>query len=317
MVDLAGSLSTPNGALGRILDDIDRLGLEPNLLELETNGYTVVRGVLSEDQIARARAAILGRVEKLTGRKLDPETARAEDFLGMQYLPYLLFEDDIFAEILMAERPLALMTYLLGESAQLSSMGCHFRGPGGAPLLLHCDNTNGAPQPYSPTAFVGNINYALSPYTRENGALIMVPGSHRLCRQPTSGENVSVEGMSTGEALEKASAGELDATPWRDPPGAVPMLINPGDAVVFHGNTWHGGLRRDTQGLRINLAAFFCRQFVQTQELRGDPTCKAMMARHDNDARFQVLLGGKQPYGWQDEGPPYALFDTMPRGLHD
>ena len=123
--------------------------------------------------------------------------------------------------------------------------------------------------------------------------------------------------MSTGEALEKASAGELDATPWRDPPGAVPMLINPGDAVVFHGNTWHGGLRRDTQGLRINLAAFFCRQFVQTQELRGDPTCKAMMARHDNDARFQVLLGGKQPYGWQDEGPPYALFDTMPRGLHD
>ena len=317
MVDLAGSLSTPNGALGRILDDIDRLGLEPNLLELETNGYTVVRGVLSEDQIARARAAILGRVEKLTGRKLDPETARAEDFLGMQYLPYLLFEDDIFAEILMAERPLALMTYLLGESAQLSSMGCHFRGPGGAPLLLHCDNTNGAPQPYSPTAFVGNINYALSPYTRENGALIMVPGSHRLCRQPTAGENFSVEGMSTGEALEKASAGELDDTPWRDPPGAVPMLIDPGDAVVFHGNTWHGGLRRDTQGLRINLAAFFCRQFVQTQELRGDPTCKAMMARHGNDARFQVLLGGKQPYGWQDEGPPYALFDTMPRGLHD
>ena len=272
---------------------------------------------MSDHQIARARAAILGRVEAVTGRRLDPDTAAAEDFLGMQYLPYLLFEDDIFADILMAERPLALVTYLLGESAQLSSMGCHFRGPGGAPLLLHCDNTNGAPTPYSPTAFVGNINYALSPYTRENGALILVPGSHRLCRQPTSGENFSFEGLSTGEALERASTGELDGAPWRDPPGAVTMLLNPGDAVVFHGNTWHGGLRRDTKGLRINLAAFFCRQFVQTQELRGDPTCKAMMARHDNDARFQVLLGGKQPYGWRDEGPTYALFDTMPRGLHD
>jgi ectoine hydroxylase-related dioxygenase (phytanoyl-CoA dioxygenase family) len=317
MVDLAGSLAKPNGALGRILDDIDRLELEPNLLELETNGYTVVRGVLTADQIARARSAILSRVEKLTGRRLDPDTAQAQDFPGMQYLPYLLFEDDIFAEILMAERPLALMTYLLGESCQLSSMGCHFRGPGGAPLLLHCDNTNGAPTPYSPTAFVANINYALSPYTRENGALIMVPGSHRNCRQPTAGENFSVEGLPTVEALARAGAGALDDTPWRDPPGAVPMLIDPGDAVVFHGNTWHGGLRRDSQGLRINLAAFFCRQFVQTQELRGDPTCKAMMARHGNNARFQVLLGGKQPYGWQDEGPPYALFDTMPRGLHD
>lgn len=41
MVDLAGSLAKPNGALGRVLDEIDRLGLEPNLLELETNGYTV------------------------------------------------------------------------------------------------------------------------------------------------------------------------------------------------------------------------------------------------------------------------------------
>jgi len=316
-VDLAGSLASPNGALDRILDDIDRLGLGANLLELETKGYTVVRGVLSAEQIARARAAILNRVEKITGRRLDPDTASAADFLGMQYLPYLLFEDDIFAEILMAERPLALMTYLLGESCQLSSMGCHFRGPGGAPLLLHCDNTNGAPAPYSPTAFVGNINYALSPYTRENGALIMVPGSHRQCRQPTSQENFSVEDMATGEALKGAAKGELNAVRWRDPPGAVAMIIDPGDAVVFHGNPWHGGLRRDAQGLRINLAAFFCRQFVQTQELRGDPTCKAMMARHGNDARFQVLLGGKQPYGWQEEGPPYALFDTMPRGLHD
>jgi ectoine hydroxylase-related dioxygenase (phytanoyl-CoA dioxygenase family) len=317
MVDLAGILAKPSGALDRTLGDIKAQGLEQNLLELETDGYTVVRGVLSQQQIERARSAILARAERMTGRKLDLETASAEDFQGMQYIPYLLFDDDIFAELLMAPAPLALVTYLLGESCQLSSMGCHFRGPGGAPLLLHCDNTNGAPMPYSPTAFVANVNYALTPYTRETGPLIMSPGSHRLCRQPTAAENFCVAGLSTTEAMARAASGELDKTPWSDPPNTVPMLIEPGDAVVFHGNTWHGGLRREAQGLRINLAAFFCRQFVQTQERRGDERSKAAITRHGNDARFQTLLGGKQPYGWQEEGPNYALFDTMPRGLHD
>ena len=316
-MDLAGTLARPSGALDNILKDVCDLGLEQNLLELETDGYTVVRGVLSAQQIERARAAILARVEKITGRSRDPDSASAEEFMGMQYIPYLLFDDDIFPEILMAQRPLALITYLLGESCQLSSMGCHFRGPGGAPLMLHCDNTNGAPMPYSPTAFVSNVNYALSPYTRENGALVMVPGSHRLCRQPIGQENFSVAGLSIAEAMAKARTGELDQTAWRDPPGAVAMILDPGDAVVFHGNTWHGGLRRETPGLRINLSAFFCRQFVQTQERRGDENARAAMARRGNNARFQTLLGGKQPYGWRDEGPDYALFETMPRGLHD
>lgn len=317
MVDLAGTMSRPSGALGRVLEDVRRLDLERNLLELETDGYTVVRGVLSQRQIERTREAILARVERSVGRRLDLDTATAEDFQGMKYIPYLLFDDDIFAELMMAPAPLALITYLLGESCQLSSMGCHFRGPGGAPLLLHCDNTNGAPTPYSPTAFVANVNYALTPYTREAGALIMAPGSHRLCRQPTAGENFQVEGLSITEAMARAATGELDQAPWRDPPNTAPMLIQPGDAVVFHGNTWHGGLRREVPGLRLNLSAFFCRQFVQTQEGRGDERTRAAIERRGNDARFRTLLGGKQPYGWRDEGPNYALFDTMPRGLHD
>jgi len=317
MVDLAGALSPPNAALERVLAEITTLGLDNNLLELETQGFTVVRGALSSDQVARARTAILARVERMTGRRLDPDTASAADFPGMQYIPYLLFDDDVFTELMMAPATLALVTYLLGESCQLSSMGCHFRGPGGAPLLLHCDNTNGAPAPFSPAAFVANVNFALTPYRRETGALIMAPGSHRQCRQPSGGENFSMDGMGLGEAMARAPSGELDGMPWQDPPNTVPMLLEPGDAVVFHGNTWHGGLRREVPGLRINLSAFFCRQFVQTQERRGDARTEAEIARHGNHQRFATLLGGKQPYGWQDEGPDYALFDTMPRGLFD
>ncbi len=304
-------------ALDRIMADIRTLGLEANLIELETRGFTVLKNVLSADRLARAKAAIVARVEKTTGKTIDIANARAEDFAGMQYIPYMLYDDPVFEDILMEPRPLALITYLLGESCLLSSMGCHFRGPGGAPLMLHSDNGNGTPEPFSTTSYVANVNYALTPYSREAGALVMMPGSHKRLRQPTPAENFRPDGMKTAEALAKARAGELHDADWRDPPGIVSMDIAAGDAVVWHGNTWHGSFKRTLPGVRINLAAYFCRQFVQTQENNRSAEQQAAMKRHDNDARFKVLLGERQPYGWRHEGPDYALMAKNPRGLYD
>ena len=100
-----------DAAFNRIMARIDDLGLNQNLLELETVGYTVVP-VLSEDRIERAKAAILRRVESLTGRKIDPLTATSDDFQGMAYQHYLLYDDPVFQEILLEPKPLALMRLL-------------------------------------------------------------------------------------------------------------------------------------------------------------------------------------------------------------
>ena len=309
---------TTDPALRRVLDQISALGLNENLIELETQGYTVLEGVLSADTVARAKAAILRRVEEKTGRRIDPDTAGPADFNGMQYIPYLLYADEVFEEILMAPAPLALVTWLLGESCLLSSMGCHFRGPGGAPLMVHSDNGNGMPAPFSPISMVANVNYALTPYTREAGALAMFPGSHKLQRQPTARENFTAPGHSGADLAQRAGApGAMDAVDWKDPPGAVTMTINPGDAVIWHGNTWHGGHRRELPGVRMNLSAYFNRQHIQTQERHGDPAHQDVLERHANDPRFATLLGAKQPYGWREEGPDYSLMARNPRGLYD
>ena len=95
------------------------------------------------------------------------------------------------------------------------------------------------------------------------------------------------------------------------------MEIAPGDAVIWHGNTWHGGFRRELSGVRMNLAAYFNRQHIQTQERHGDPAHHEVLDRHANDPRFAVLLGAKQPYGWREEGPDYSLMAQNPRGLYD
>lgn len=284
-------------SLDRVVKHISELGLDSHLLELETQGYTTLRGVLNDAQIERARAAIISRVEQESGHSVDLEDESGEAFEGLTYIPYLLYDDEIFEEILMAPEPLALITYLLGESCLLSSIGCHFKGPGGAPLVLHSDNGNGMPAPFPAYSQVANVNYALTPYSREAGALAMVPGSHKLARQPRLEEM-----MLNGKRENKA---------------AIAMDLEPGDAVVWHGNTWHGSYDRLIPGVRMNLAVYFARQYIQTQERHGDTVPEEVLARHANDERFQILVGGKQPYGWQHEGPDYARMARNPRDLYD
>lgn len=311
----ARSPTTDQQALQRTLQEIERLGLNENLLELQSLGYTVVKGVLSKQQIDRAKAAILARVEAKTGRKVDPDIAHASDFQGMAYQHYLLFEDPVFQDILLEPKPLALMTYLLGESCVLSSMGCHFRGPGGSPLLVHADGAG--PEPFSPTSMVANCNYALTPYTREAGALVMFPGSHRKQRSPTAHENWTSNGQTVAEVVARnLSSEEFDKIEWTVPPGGVTMEIAPGDAVIWHGNTWHGGHRREVPGVRMNLAAYFCRPMIATQEKRHDERYADVMARRANNPRFAKLLGEDLYNGWREEGPDEVGTYT-PRGHFD
>lgn len=85
---------------------------------------------------------------------------------------------------------------------------------------------------------------------------------------------------------ERSKPEELDDNNWTPPKGALTMAIDVGDAVIKHGNTWHGGWRRDVLGGRINLAAHFCRSNNATQELRGDYRYSEVLQRHAGDPRF-------------------------------
>ena len=286
----------------KILDEIEALGLTEKLLELEVQGFAVIPGVLSEDRIERAKAAILRRAEKVTGREIDPESATTEDFNGMQYQHYLVFDDPVFQEILLEPKPLALVQYLLGADCVLSSMGSHLRGPGGLPLAVHVD---GMPDGcLSSVAMIANCNYALTPYTQDQGALMLFPGSQHKQRQPTPAENWMAGSETLPEIMAKQlPPEELDSLEWTAPAGGITMELQPGDAVVWHGNSWHGGWRREQAGTRINLAAYFCREFMTTQELRGDTRYPEVFERYANDPRFAQLMGENRFNGWRDEGP--------------
>ncbi|MEM1110980.1 MAG: phytanoyl-CoA dioxygenase family protein [Pseudomonadota bacterium] len=299
----------------RTLASIEELNLGDNLRELITLGYTVLPAVLSAERVEQAKSAILRKVEAQTGKRVDPQSATAADYNGMNYLPYLIFSDPVFPDIVLEPKPLALITYLLGESCQLSSLGSHFRGPGGIPLPMHAD----APRVgMSEVQLVANCNYALTPYSREAGALVLTPGSHRQQRHPTPQEGFMAGDKTFQDVMQEITdPAAINALEWSEPPGSVTLDINPGDAVVFQGNTWHGGWRRDIAGTRINLAAYFCRSHITPQERRGDDRHPEVFERYADQPRFARLMGQGLFHGWRDEGPDYARAANEPTGLYD
>lgn len=284
-------------ARDKTLAEIDGLGLGPNIAELDLLGYTTVKGAIPPEAAARAREAIVGVMQRKTGHAVDIDQEGGDLFEGVSLAHYLLFEAPVFEDIAMADKPLALMSYLLGRSCKLSSMTCHFKGPGGSPLPLHSDTGNGMPAPFSMVSQVANVNYALTPYSEEAGALGMVPGSHRLCRQPRPDEI-----MLGGE---------------HGNPNAVAMDLQPGDAVVWHGNTWHGSFERKMPGIRMNLATYFARHYVVTQEKFGEYVPAEFLERHANNPRMLQILGQNQGYGWNADGPDWAKFAMSPGGQFD
>lgn len=277
-MDIGSWSATPD--LNDIYRDIRELGLESNLAELEAFGFTVIEGALSNEQVETFRGQIIEIAEARMGRKLDLENET--DHSEVELIPYLLYKNPRFKESVVNPKPLALITYLLGKHAILSSLTCHLKGPGGKGLLLHSDTGNGVPDPFSPYSHVANCNYALTDYTEAGGALAMVPGSHRHFRQPTKYER----GLDGNERYEHA----------------IPIEVPAGSAIVWHGNTWHGSFPRKTPGLRINLSNYYCREYMAPQEDYRN-TVPAGFLDKTKDARLARLLGADLAYGWTDEGP--------------
>jgi ectoine hydroxylase-related dioxygenase (phytanoyl-CoA dioxygenase family) len=267
--------------LNPLYREIRALGLETNLAELDAFGFTTIPDALSPSLTRSLRDGVLRIAQAQFGTVLDLDNER--ELHDWKFAPYLLFRDRAFEQAVLNPKPLALITYLLGQSCLLSSLSSHVKGPGGPGLLLHADTGNGVPAPLSPYSHVANCNYALVDYTEDNGALAMVPGSHRYFRQPNMGE-IKLDGPDRN----------------RD---AIPIEVPAGTAIVWHGNTWHGSFPRKRPGLRINLSMYFCRQYLQPQENYRDHIPAEFQERHPPDSRFATLLGIHTHYGWGEAGP--------------
>jgi len=258
---------------------IRELGLECNLSELDAFGFTVIEDAATTELVERLKTAIVATTASREKVSLEVIDGKAS-LQGMKYQNHLLIKDRAFEEALMLSKPLTLVKYLAGESCIFSTMGSHLRGDGGNELPLHADIGGWLPQPFPLCPMFVNYTLALTDYSKEAGALAVVPGSHKKCRSPEAGEN-SVENN------------EL----------AVPVEVPAGSAIVWHGNLWHGGYIRQIPGFRINLAMVFLRAGLMPQENYTGLIPQETFDR--NNETFAQLLGRDVAWNFGEEGPDY------------
>jgi hypothetical protein len=282
----AGSPVQSDDAMDRVWQNIRQYGLEENVAELETRGLTIVppEKASPDGFIERLKKATLEFIETQDGGAPDFDTGATHKNQILGDYHYLVLRDPVFQELVCQPVAVALLDYLLGESCIIHANSALCKGPheddfvpeNELVLALHSDNQL-LPGPFHSWAEFANVTWTLTDYTKENGALAYVPGSHLLCRHPLPGEGV-----------DQAIAAEAPA----------------GSIICWHGNTWHGAFRRRNPGIRLSIGSIYSRPYIWPRHpLREDVTSEILEA---NPPRFAKFCGRHVMTHWREEGPTYG-----------
>ena len=188
---------------------------------------------------------------------------------GQELMRFMLWDDPVFEPIMVHPAALGLIQYLLGTNCILSLCDGWLKGKGEARTGVHCDWAQFEMPTFPPEPYTANFNYLLSDYSKDDGALGFVPGSHRWRRWPSPEE----------------------AEYWNDrmQPVEAPM----GSMIIWGDHTWHGSYPRKTQGLRLMMLGTYCRSHMQTQEpFRQTVTQEALDRNPVRFGRLMDVAGG-------------------------
>lgn len=210
--------------------DVAAQVVESDLAALERDGYLILEGLHSPemcDDIASTMASLLGPV----GRNVfeGNHTRRAYSLLAKTRAC-----DDLVEH----PRVLALLDALLMPNYLLSQLQAIQIGPGENPQFLHYDDGM-YPVPRPRAALSAATIWAITDFTADNGATVVIPGSHTWddTRKPTdTDEHVSV-------------------------------VMPAGSVVFFLGTLWHGGgANHTTAQRRLAVTAQYCQPWLRPQE---------------------------------------------------
>jgi hypothetical protein len=282
-------------ALYRELKELDLL---EHVAELEAFGFTVLppEKVGPPEQHAAAREAVLRVACERKQCTLDDLEEVFSD--GQELLRFVLWDDQIFEKLVVHPAALGLIQWLVGTDCVLSLCNAWVKGKGESRTQVHADWAQFDMPTMAVETYGANFNYLLTDYSKEDGGLSFVPGSHRWRRWPSSEE----------------------AAYWADNAQAIEAPA--GSMIIWGDHAWHGSYAKTTPGLRLMILGMFNRPHMQTQEAYRQTVTNEALAR--NPRRFARLMNvynnmpwGKSPdYGRGMSGPQgyISLLDTEPSG---
>ncbi len=199
--------------------------------QLEDQGYLVLKEFMSRDLLEGLRL----RVEQLFAEEGERAGSEFKQEPGTRRLANLVDKGEVFEQILVMPAILEYMSHLLGPRFKLSSLNVRSTNPHSEIRQpLHADL--GA-VPDERGYWVGNSIWLLDDFTSENGALRLVPGSHRRGELPQD---------------------VLD-DPFAPHPNEILITARAGAVVIINAHIWHGGTENRTASPRRAMHAFYTR----------------------------------------------------------
>jgi ectoine hydroxylase-related dioxygenase (phytanoyl-CoA dioxygenase family) len=200
--------------------------------QLDDLGYVLMRQVMDSALLCRLR----DEVERLFAAEGEAAGAEFKIEQGARRLANLAKKAAVFREIILHPAVMPLVGHVLQQSVKLSSVNARSVNPyGGQPQPLHCD-MSALPDERGP--WVCNTVWMLDDFTEQNGALRVIPGSHRWNRLPQ-------------QALEDPRADHAQQQVITGPAGSV---------IVMNAHLWHGGMANRSDRPRTAVHAFYCRR---------------------------------------------------------
>jgi len=212
-------------------DPVDPALIDSLMAQVERDGYVILQNLFTAAEAAEMRAALEPHFHQHLGRN-------SFEGFGTRRL-YAVVEKTLACNPL-AEHPviLALLDRLLEPNYLLSQLQAIDIQPGEAAQPLHHDDA--FYRVARPRAALGAATImAIDDFTFENGATLLIPGSHKWDGRMPGPEDIA---------------------------RAIPAAMPSGSVLFFVGTLWHGGGANVTDRSRLCVTAQYCAPWCRQQE---------------------------------------------------
>ena len=224
---------------------------------LRDDGFAIFPGLISEEEVAGYRQ----RVEELFALEGERSGAEFKQEPGTRRLANCVDKGEIFEKAIQNPVVLESVQAILGADFKLSSFNVGSANPqSNCSQPLHADSGAIADEK---GYWVCNSVWMLDDFTESNGALRVVPGSHRWGKLPEPGAKVPGEMLVTGKA---------------------------GTVVVMNAHMWHGGTDNRTSLPRRAMHIYFTRGDKPQQQYQKKLVRPEVQARLGPLARKLLAL---------------------------
>ena len=245
---------------------IDELGLRENCRELAEEGWTILRDVGGESFNKALRSELLRIAER------SPISVGGQGGGGM-----LLTEGDVFAHAVLNPKLMAMAEFSVGRGFLISQVAGSVRTKGAPCIGLHAEH-NWLPAPFPEHNMLLSAIWACDEFSKDGGATLIIPGSHRERRHPT-----------------------LEEAMWNK--GAIAVECPPDSVVLWDGNLWHSNWPKKTDGQRVVCHILYSRLSMRPIEDYG-PWADELIEQHG--APMSQLMG-REDFLSSQGGPPSEL----------